>query len=122
MEAMASGLPVVATRWSAHLEFMNDRNSFLVDVDRMVALDKATEQNYFSGQLLADPSTEHLTTLLRTVPVERWLRGATEATVTVPAGSPVVRVEIDPDHGYPDVDRANNVSAVTFSTFTFGSL
>ncbi|HEX2201817.1 MAG TPA: M1 family metallopeptidase [Longimicrobium sp.] len=44
------------------------------------------------------------------VPVETWLRGERRATVTVPAGaSPVVRVEIDPEQAFPDVDRANNV-------------
>jgi len=44
------------------------------------------------------------------VPVETWLGGARSATVTVPAGaSPVIRVEIDPESFFPDVDRANNV-------------
>jgi hypothetical protein len=51
-----------------------------------------------------DGSTER-----REVPVETWLRGARTATVTVPGGSPVVRVEIDPVRAFPDVDRANNV-------------
>lgn len=48
-------------------------------------------------------------TLEREIPVERWLSGARTATVTVPAGAPVVRVEIDPERGFPDVDRENNV-------------
>ena len=47
-------------------------------------------------------------TLEREVPVETWLRGARTATVRVPAGSPVVRVEIDPGGVFPDVDRRNN--------------
>jgi hypothetical protein len=46
----------------------------------------------------------------REVPVETWLGGARTATVTVPAGgSPVVKVEIDPEQQFPDTDRANNV-------------
>ena len=46
----------------------------------------------------------------REVPVETWLSGARTATVTVPsAGSPVVRVEIDPTSAFPDVNRGNNV-------------
>ena len=46
----------------------------------------------------------------REVPVDTWLSGARSATVTVPAGSsPVVKVEIDPESFFPDVDRANNV-------------
>jgi aminopeptidase N len=43
------------------------------------------------------------------VPVETWLAGARQATVTVAAGSPVVKVEIDPERRFPDVNRANNV-------------
>jgi hypothetical protein len=49
------------------------------------------------------------TTLERTVPVETWLGGARMATVTVPAGPAVTRVEIDPERDFPDVRRANNV-------------
>jgi hypothetical protein len=41
--------------------------------------------------------------------VETWLRGARTATVTVAAGSPVVKVEIDPEQQFPDTDRGNNV-------------
>jgi hypothetical protein len=48
-------------------------------------------------------------TLKREIPVETWLRGATSATVTVPAGSPVSRVELDADRAYPDLNRANNL-------------
>lgn len=45
----------------------------------------------------------------REVPVETWLRGARTATVTLPAGgSPVVKVEIDPERQFPDADRTNN--------------
>ena len=43
------------------------------------------------------------------VPVETWLAGKTEAVLTVPSGSPVVRVEIDPEALFPDIDRDNNV-------------
>ena len=52
---------------------------------------------------------ENGTTLDREVPVETWLGGATRATIDVPAGSPVTRVEIDPSGVFPDKDRANNV-------------
>lgn len=49
------------------------------------------------------------TTLDRTVPVETWLGGARVASVVVPPGSPVTRVEIDAGRDFPDVRRANNV-------------
>jgi Peptidase family M1 domain len=55
----------------------------------------------------ADGTTLHLR-----IPVDRWLSGATRAAVTVPAGSPVTRVEIDAQGRYPDVDRANNTWTV----------
>lgn len=45
----------------------------------------------------------------REVPVETWLAGRRTATVTLPAGSPVVRVEIDAEQHFPDLDRENNV-------------
>ena len=48
-------------------------------------------------------------TLQREVPVETWLGGATRATVTVPAGAAVTRVELDARRAYPDIDRSNNV-------------
>lgn len=47
----------------------------------------------------------------RVVPVERWLSGATTAEVVLPPGAPVVRVEIDPEGVFPDVDRTDNVWA-----------
>jgi hypothetical protein len=43
------------------------------------------------------------------VSVDTWLAGEMEAVLTVPDGSPVVRVEIDPEGLFPDVDRDNNV-------------
>jgi len=49
------------------------------------------------------------TTERREVPVETWLAGNRTATVTLPAGSPVVHVEIDAEGHFPDIDRDNNV-------------
>lgn len=47
--------------------------------------------------------------LKREIPVETWLAGATSATVTVPAGAQVRKVELDAQRAYPDLDRTNNV-------------
>jgi hypothetical protein len=44
-----------------------------------------------------------------TVDVDRWLSGARTATLDVPAGAPVVRVELDAGHDFADVDRDNDV-------------
>lgn len=45
------------------------------------------------------------------VPVETWLEGKRTATVTLPRAStsPIIRVEIDAENAFPDIDRENNV-------------
>jgi hypothetical protein len=47
-------------------------------------------------------------TLRREIPVTTWLAGTRTATVTVPSGQPVARVEIDAQREFPDVMRKNN--------------
>lgn len=48
-------------------------------------------------------------TVTREVPVDTWLAGARTATVTVPAGAAITRVELDAARAYPETDRANNI-------------
>jgi hypothetical protein len=43
----------------------------------------------------------------RVIPVDVWLTGAREYTLTVD-GPTVTAVEIDPEHAFPDIDRSNN--------------
>ncbi len=45
----------------------------------------------------------------REVPVDRWLSGAWTAEVAVRTDQVVIRVEIDPELAFPDVNRQNNV-------------
>ncbi len=45
----------------------------------------------------------------REVPVDKWLSGATSATVSLPPGPSVTRIEIDAERSFPDIDRADNV-------------
>jgi hypothetical protein len=47
--------------------------------------------------------------LRREVPVAVWLSGETSAELRIPPGSAVVRVEIDAENAFPDIDRGNNV-------------
>jgi hypothetical protein len=42
------------------------------------------------------------------IPVGVWLSGAKTAAMNLPGDARVVRVEIDPESAFPDVDRANN--------------
>lgn len=70
MEAMATGLPVIATRWSAHLDYMNDDTSLLVDIDGLVpAHDPAIPA--YTGSRWAEPSHAHLVAQLRRVYEDR---------------------------------------------------
>lgn len=45
-------------------------------------------------------------TLTETIPVDKWLEGATQAVITVEGE--VTGVEIDPEQNYPDSNRQNN--------------
>jgi hypothetical protein len=55
---------------------------------------------------LADGSVRELR-----MPVEPWLAGAREQSVTIDVSAPVTRVEIDPRRYLPDVERASTVWA-----------
>ncbi|NJB66729.1 glycosyltransferase involved in cell wall biosynthesis [Desulfobaculum xiamenense] len=68
-ESMLMELPVIATRWSGHLEFMNDSNSYLVDVDGIVPVgeDQVRTNPLYGGQNWAEPSVGHLRELMRHV-------------------------------------------------------
>ncbi|SHF57869.1 Glycosyltransferase, GT2 family [Desulfacinum infernum DSM 9756] len=70
LEAMAMGLPVIATRWGGHLDFMNDANSFLIDVEDLLPVNGrlTSESTYYTGdQKLAEPSVSHTAELMRRV-------------------------------------------------------
>jgi len=72
MEAMAMGLPAIGTRWSAHLDFMNDRNSYLIDCkvvdipDHLLG-EPPLHKSLFQGHRWAEPSVEHTARLMREV-------------------------------------------------------
>ena len=74
VEAMAMGLPVIATRWSGPSHFMTDNNSFPLEHDRLDTITSGP----FEGHRWAHPSIEHLRSLMRWVYVdeaERLRRG-----------------------------------------------
>ena len=65
IEAMACGLPVIATNWSAHCDFMTEDNAYPLPVDALVpAIAKCP---YYAGFNWAEPSYAHLRRLLRHV-------------------------------------------------------
>ena len=67
MEAMACGLPVLSTRWGGNLDFMNDNNSLLIDINGLVEIDQRTEIPFYRGQKWAEPSAENLREMMRKI-------------------------------------------------------
>jgi glycosyltransferase involved in cell wall biosynthesis len=74
MEAMACRLPTVATRWSGNLDFMDDDNSMLIDIEGVVPIDEKAEFAFYRGQRWAQPSASHLSEILRRLAAEPELR------------------------------------------------
>ncbi|OGX68150.1 MAG: glycosyl transferase family 2 [Paenibacillus sp. RIFOXYA1_FULL_44_5] len=62
MEAMATGIPVITTGWSAHLDYINDTNGYLISVQGF-----APSSPGASRRLWAIPNTAHLRQLMRHV-------------------------------------------------------
>jgi hypothetical protein len=71
LEAMASGLPTIATRWSGNREFMHDDNSLLIDSDGLEKIDGREELEFYRGQRWARPSAKHLSKLLTNIAADR---------------------------------------------------
>jgi glycosyltransferase involved in cell wall biosynthesis len=69
LEAMCMARPVIGTRWSGNLEFMNDENAYLIDVDGVVPVDaeQLRDSPLYAGQCWAEPSLRHTQDLLRRV-------------------------------------------------------
>lgn len=66
MEAMAMGLPTIASRWGGSLEFATDETCFLADGEvRPVPLEEPDQ--HFRGMRWFEPNKEHLIELLQTV-------------------------------------------------------
>lgn len=65
LEAMACGLPVIATNWSAQTDFFNERNGYPIEVEKLVPATGPCP--FYEGFKWAEPSYEHLRTLLRQV-------------------------------------------------------
>lgn len=63
LEAMACGLPVIATNWSAMTDFIDESVGYPLAVDRLVPAEAKCP--YYQGFRWAEPSYDHLRTLLR---------------------------------------------------------
>jgi glycosyltransferase involved in cell wall biosynthesis len=69
MEALACGLPCIATDWGGHREFFHSGIGYPLEVRRLVPA--VARCPYYSGFRWADPDPEHLRHLLRTVYEQR---------------------------------------------------
>jgi glycosyltransferase involved in cell wall biosynthesis len=66
MEAMAMGLPTIATNWSGQTEFMTRNNSLLLDYNIVDVPEPAyTETPTYRGHRWAEPDCRHLRQLMR---------------------------------------------------------
>ncbi len=80
LEAMACRLPVVATRWSGNLAFMNDENSLLLDIEGLRADRQPSRVRVLPrpplGRALADPPERGARAPVRRPGVAQAHRGA----------------------------------------------
>ncbi|WP_052807157.1 glycosyltransferase [Risungbinella massiliensis] len=90
MEAMAMQLPTIGTKWSGQMAFMNDQNSYLLDVENLVPVDPEQMPAHFHGHRWANPSVDHLKQLMRYVfdhPKEAKKKGIDARRTLFPAFS-----------------------------------
>lgn len=72
-EALACEVPVIITNWSAYLDYLNNDNAYLIDVESLEPVPGfgiATDEIYV-GHKFAKPSTGHLRYLMRHVYTHR---------------------------------------------------
>ncbi|MDA8194904.1 MAG: glycosyltransferase, partial [Thermaerobacter sp.] len=67
LEAMASGLPAIATGWSAMADYLNTANSFPLPVEGLVPVPDDYPGVYREGHRWAEPSVDALVTAMQTV-------------------------------------------------------
>ena len=67
VEAMACGLPVIATNWSAPTEYLTESNSLPLKIKGLIKIPDDVDYEMFKGGYWADPDVDHLIFLLRYV-------------------------------------------------------
>ncbi len=65
MEALACGRPVIATRWGGQMDFLNDENADLVELEGLRSTGADIDLEIFAGHRWAEPSVDHLRQLMR---------------------------------------------------------
>ncbi|MCL6547311.1 MAG: glycosyltransferase [Alicyclobacillus sp.] len=67
VEAMAMEIPVIGTRWGGHLDFLNDHNSFLIDIEGLESVDERMHIPFYRGHRWASPSVQSARRAMREV-------------------------------------------------------
>ncbi len=80
LEAMACGLPTIATDWSAHTDFVNAGNAYPLQVAKLIPA--KAKCPYYAGFRWAQPDEGHLVHLLRHVYERREEAAARGAAVS----------------------------------------
>eukprot|EP01062_Namystynia_karyoxenos_P069563 TRINITY_DN65039_c0_g1_i1.p1 TRINITY_DN65039_c0_g1~~TRINITY_DN65039_c0_g1_i1.p1 ORF type:complete len:919 (+),score=224.63 TRINITY_DN65039_c0_g1_i1:133-2889(+) len=65
IQAMAMGMPAIATNWSGNVDFMRPGASLLLRVDRLAPVPQGTPYGTAEGKVWAEPSSAHLAELMR---------------------------------------------------------
>lgn len=67
LEAGKRGLPVIATAWGGHLDFLNEKNSYLIPYHFVPVMPQSHYHGYRGDQLWAEASIEHLKQRMRNI-------------------------------------------------------
>ncbi|HLI34455.1 MAG TPA: glycosyltransferase [Terriglobia bacterium] len=67
MEALACQMPVIGTRWSGQADFLNDLNSYPIEIEGVFPVSSRVDLEHFAGHRWAEPSLEHLRRQMRRV-------------------------------------------------------
>ena len=67
IQAMSMELPSIVTNWSAHMDYANERNAYLIDYEMIETHAAMLWHPGYRGALYANPSVEHTRSLMREV-------------------------------------------------------
>lgn len=67
MEAAACEKIVLAPRWGGPVDFLDDSNAFLIDIEGMVPVPTDSDREIYIGHRWSEPSADHLRQLMRSV-------------------------------------------------------